>query len=775
MSVLSIIIVPILILILQKVSQAFFQFMRGNHCVRQYMTTCLEKYALSLQTPRARAQKLAFQLALCYRLGFGVAANELQVSFCLSKSTRTLNDVKVEVDMLKSTFDPYSFRSGRLLSLMSKRVLHGNWAGGDGEAQNLTLNIEEHRREIADMKKALGEINSIVFSLQSTLIVMLRKQGRYKESEAILIEQLGKTMSLPAPSDGPRSRLQLRAKLGKWDLSKTHSNSLKLRAPSANAKPNILQKLASSVRDVHEDAVSALKQLASVYLDQALWDQAEWILFYVRQRDVEMFEDDNRDSFDTVISLAHVYVRQGHWEDAHRLLSYVENLQSRYLGDSHRQTLVTMINLARLYEDRDWRHQEQKLKKRIQELSKIWFEEKNEPGYEYLQTQLEFQPNEAGGPLSAGSQDYFDPLVTLELEYLVKDHLRNAEFSEAEKAQQRLLMICRKRYPDPDNRFTLLAMHNMAALWGKQGRWEEAETLMSEVVDRRSKALGDLHEDSLASTANFAEICRALGLHTKSQALFENVVRSYQVVKGENHPDTLLRKVSLAATYDSQGQKLRAARMLDETLEKQKEILGPEHHDTMASMRLRASWFLHEGKMQEAEEPYQRYLNHQKTLYGLQHPDIVGSSNGLAAVYSSQSRWKEVIDLLTPVCDIATPVLGEDHALIQTMLMLLGSAYLAQRQLDQAGRLFSTAWKKRIELLGAQHWSTRESLGRLGTCFWKQGQRKEALRCWYRAWRWKGSQSYDWVCYVPNLFYQVGCAVLERWRSLSVFWKSHEA
>jgi hypothetical protein len=58
---------------------------------------------------------------------------------------------------------------------------------------------------------------------------------------------------------------------------------------------------------------------------------------------------------------------------------------------------------------------------------------------------------------------------------------------------------------------TLRSMNNLAGMYLRQGRWEEAEKLQVEVMEKSKVVLGEEHPDTLTSIADLAFTFRDSG------------------------------------------------------------------------------------------------------------------------------------------------------------------------------------------------------------------------------------------------------------------------
>jgi pentatricopeptide repeat protein len=96
-----------------------------------------------------------------------------------------------------------------------------------------------------------------------------------------------------------------------------------------------------------------------------------------------------------------------------------------------------------------------------------------------------------------------------------------------------------------DHLDTLASINNLAVTYGKQGRWDEAESLFVQVIETRKTKLGVDHPDTLTSMNNLAFAWKRLGRDKETLKLMEECVILRTRILGTNHPDTLSSRVIL--------------------------------------------------------------------------------------------------------------------------------------------------------------------------------------------------------------------------------------
>ncbi|KAF8598764.1 TPR-like protein [Ceratobasidium sp. AG-I] len=180
---------------------------------------------------------------------------------------------------------------------------------------------------------------------------------------------------------------------------------------------------------------------------------------------------------------------------------------------------------------------------------------------------------------------------------------------------------------------TLTCMHNLASAFRRQGKSEEAMTLLTEVIESSKRVLGDEHPDTLTSMHSLAMTYRAQERWQESEAMFLDVIETKRRVGGIDDSRTLKSMEVLASTYAEQGRLLEAELLYDEVLEKMSKVLGKEHPHTLTAMHNLAATYGGQGKLVEAELLMKETVALKTKVPGELHTHTLNSVRILEAIH----------------------------------------------------------------------------------------------------------------------------------------------
>ena len=250
---------------------------------------------------------------------------------------------------------------------------------------------------------------------------------------------------------------------------------------------------------------------------------------------------------------------------------------------------------------------------------------------------------------------------------------------------------------------TLVSTTILGIVYGREGRWKEAEQLQLQVMETRKIKLGVDHPNTLTSMANLASTLWNQGRWEEAEQLQLQVTEISKTKLGADHPDTLLSMANLASTLWSQGRWEKAEQLELQVMETRKIILGADYPDTLVSMNNLASTYRSQGRWEEAEQLQLQVTEISKTKLGADHPNTLTGIANLASIYRSQGRWEKAEQLQLQVMETRKTKLGADHPNTLMGMANLAFTWNSTGQHTKAIDLLRTCVLKEQRVLGPSH------------------------------------------------------------------------
>ena len=142
----------------------------------------------------------------------------------------------------------------------------------------------------------------------------------------------------------------------------------------------------------------------------------------------------------------------------------------------------------------------------------------------------------------------------------------------------------------------------LALVYMSQGRWNEAEKLGVEVLEKSRRILGMEHPGTIVAAANLAGTYAAQGRWSKAEKLEVEALEQRRRILGVEHPDTIMATSNLAVTHASQGRWEECVALLSSAVQLSLKVLGQQHPSTQSRLRCLLHVYETLGKEKESQE-----------------------------------------------------------------------------------------------------------------------------------------------------------------------------
>ena len=318
--------------------------MEADYRVRTQIRECLENNYFKNQNEPFAAH-IAFQLAFCYQIGFGVKSDDNTCNMWLGKSTHQLDELATE----KAAVQPARWKMGGIPGydgFVPVDLIH------EYRTQGLRA-VNQARREceraIGDMAPVFGDLHFILLDLYTTWGKLLDEVGEFSKSKVIrtqIREKVEKTYGIDHPYyiQSIENVVRSHAMLGEW------------------MEAQLLQEeVQKNFEGTHSWAAESFKHsLASTYQKQGRWKEAEELFVHVMETFKRVLGQEHPDTLTSTANLASTFWSQGRWKEAEELEVQVMEARKRVLGREHPSTLTSMANLASTYQNQGrWKEAEE--------------------------------------------------------------------------------------------------------------------------------------------------------------------------------------------------------------------------------------------------------------------------------------------------------------------------------------------------------------------------------------------------------------------------------
>jgi tetratricopeptide (TPR) repeat protein len=477
------------------------------------------------------------------------------------------------------------------------------------------------------------------------------------------------------------------------------------------------------------NCLSSLKFLALIYKKQKLYADAETLMRQTLAISKRALGEDHPSYAGDLSALGSLFGEQAMFGPAEQLMRQALSIDKGAVGEHHPHYTNELAYIAQI----------ERAKTLNQEQLREWIEAQddgqkaldldNEGRYgdavSYQEKSLEIRKKLWGeeGP------EYLNALSNLAEMYNAQ-----GRYDQAESLLQQVLTITkRKRMTGKNDPEIAVSLNNLAGLYADQGRNKEAGPLMREALAIDKEALGENSAVYGRDLNNLANVYERQGRYAEAEPMLLQAVRILKDTSGEADPVYATSLSNLAELYGTLDRYSEAERLSKEVLEIKKKILGKTHPDYAISLNNLAVLYESQGRYGEALPLLQEASEiHRKSL-GEDHPSYAISLDNLAELYETQRRYDEAETLRRRAVEIEKKALGEENPIYAKSLNLLASLYEKQGRYDEAEPLFKRALALRKSTLGENHPDYASSLSTLALLYQAQGKYVEAEALYQQA------------------------------------------
>ena len=309
---------------------------------------------------------------------------------------------------------------------------------------------------------------------------------------------------------------------------------------------------------------------------------------------------------------------------------------------------------------------------------------------------------------------------------------KQGKYPDAEGLFKRALAICEKAL-GKDHPDVATTLSNLALVYTDEGRYADAEGLHKRALAIREKALGAGHPDVAYTLNNLAIVYADQGKYADAEGLFKRALAIWEKALGKDHPDVATPLSNLANAYKEQGKYADAEGLHKRALAIWEKALGKDHPDVATALNNLAEVYREQGRYADAEGLHKRALAIREKALGQDHPEVAGTLNNLANEYKNQGRYADAEGLYKRALAIREKALGQDHPDVAQTLNNLATVYAEQGKYPDAEGLFKRAlaiWEK---ALGQDHPDVATALNNLAEVYREQGKYTDAEGLYKRA------------------------------------------
>ncbi len=309
----------------------------------------------------------------------------------------------------------------------------------------------------------------------------------------------------------------------------------------------------------------------------------------------------------------------------------------------------------------------------------------------------------------------YERIDPLEAEFARSDLARIKHESGYPEEALRIWSLVRESITDrlpPDHKKSLVVLHNYASALAGMSRFDEAEPLFLEVIERRTRVYGLDHPQTLASRNMLAGAIQKQGREREAADMLRDIYQARLAALGPDHFATLNSMGSLAVPLIRLGEFEEAERLVRATLAGFRTRLGSDHPKTLIVMGNLAYLLEDLGRLDEAADLYRETIDVTKLASGSRSPDTWSPMNNLAMLLEKSGDHVEALLLYEELLSMCDEVLPDDHVYTALFKNNYAVSLTSVGRLDEAWRALDESHPVIESVFGPDHARTKTSTER---------------------------------------------------------------
>ncbi|MBL7742266.1 MAG: CHAT domain-containing protein [Chitinophagaceae bacterium] len=310
---------------------------------------------------------------------------------------------------------------------------------------------------------------------------------------------------------------------------------------------------------------------------------------------------------------------------------------------------------------------------------------------------------------------------------------QQGEFKKAIVVAEKLLKESLNNPVGKDHPNYVMSLYNLAVLYTKVGRYEEAEPFFKEVRVKVRIYLGEKSFDYAATTEGLAELYIGTGDYIKAEQIILDAKNTLQELNAENTTNYAVFLNLLANLYTEKGRYGEAEKLYIRVKDIRKELLGDSSQPYAISLTNLAGLYLAIGQYTKSEELYTKAESIMRNSVGIFHPDYSTCINNMSSLYSRMGQFIVAENLLLTAIKISEKTTSENDASYATKLNNLGELYRETGRLRDAELALIRAEEIDRETIGENHPGYARTLNNLAFLYSQMDQYQKAESLYIRA------------------------------------------
>ena len=308
--------------------------------------------------------------------------------------------------------------------------------------------------------------------------------------------------------------------------------------------------------------------------------------------------------------------------------------------------------------------------------------------------------------------------------YLGKTYRSIRAYDQAQEQLERAIELFEDESETKSDAQTELALVHEAL-----GNYLQAEPMLAVLLERKTKELGEKHDEVIDAKIDLSTVYRRIGKVEKAEDLCVSALTLIRDQNRSSEDSRMLKCMNeLAKIFLAREKISQAESMSRNVYERSRLSLGDKSSVSLIRGQVLVEALRKGGKLEEAYELSMNLVSSMGEVLGQTHPDTLGAMDALAEIVVSREELDLGLDLYEQILDSKERMLGEQHPETLSTLKAIARILRIQEKPEEAEEIQFSVFTRLKKKHGLEHPETLRSMNELADLYMDSGKEVDAFQ-----------------------------------------------
>ena len=308
--------------------------------------------------------------------------------------------------------------------------------------------------------------------------------------------------------------------------------------------------------------------------------------------------------------------------------------------------------------------------------------------------------------------------------YLGRTYRSIRAYDQAQKQLERAIELFEGESETRSEAETELALVHEAL-----GNYLQAEPMLAVLLDRKTKELGESHDEVIDAKIDLSTVYRRIGKVEKTEDLCVSALTIIRDQNRSSEDSSMLKCMNeLAKIFLAREKIAQAESMSRNVFERSRLSLGEKNSVSLIRGQVLVEALRKGGKLDEAYELSMNLVSAMGEVLGQTHPDTLGAMDALAEIVVSREELDLGLDLYEQILDSKERMLGEQHPETLSTLKAIARILRIQEKPEEAEEIQFSVFTRLKKKHGLEHPETLRAMNELADLYVDAGKEIDAFQ-----------------------------------------------